>query len=153
MFHHLLVPLDGSHFAEGALAYAVSLAQSYGSKITLVRVLPPGAYDWEAEMRAEVPHMEASVQHGERDDAVAYLKQQEAALRALDLDVAALILKNRAVAEAILSAAEQESADTIVMCSHGIIGVQRFLLGSVAERVVRHATIDVLLIRPQSAEQ
>ncbi|MCO5183268.1 MAG: universal stress protein [Anaerolineae bacterium] len=149
MFLHLLVPLDGSHFAEGALAYAASLAGKYGSKITLVRVLPPGSYEWEAEMRAEVPELQDTIQHDEREDALAYLKRQEALLQAQGLDVSALILKNRAVAEAILEAAEQESADVIVMCSHGVSGVQRFLLGSVAERLIRHAPVDVLLVRPR----
>lgn len=153
MFKQLLVPLDGSTFAEGALTYAVSLADAYGSRVTLLRVLPPGAFEWEAEMRAEVPELAGAVKQSESDEAADYLREREERLAARGIDVTAVMMKGRAVAESILQTADEVSADTIIICSHGLTGVQRWLMGSVAERVVRHAEINVVLIRPKQDNQ
>ena len=147
MFKHLLVPLDGSTFAESALEYALSLADQYGSDLTLLQVLPPGQYHWEAEMRAELPHLQEEIQTAETGDAAHYLHQKEDDLRARGYTVTALVIRGQGVPDAILDAAEEEQIDTIVMSTHGLTGVRRWLLGSVASRVVRHATVPVLLVR------
>lgn len=147
MFKHLLVPLDGSEFAENALAYATSLADNYQSKITLVQVLPPGKYEWKAEMKAELPNAEDKIQRVEASSATLYLETKERELTASGYDVSGLIMPGKGVADAILKAAESEKADTIIMTTHGLKGIQRLMLGSVAERVSRHAPIPILLVR------
>lgn len=149
MFKHLLVPLDGSSFAEGALDYALSLAGQYDAKLTLLQVLPPSQWQWEAEMRAELPHLQEEIQAAETGDATAYLRQQEASLSARGYNVTALVIRGRGIPDAILDTAEEEDIDTIVMSTHGLTGVRRWMLGSVASRVVRHATVPVLLVRCQ----
>lgn len=151
MFSHILVPLDGSGFAEKALDYALSLAGHYGSKISLLQVLAPGGYEWEGEMRAELPDAEEKIQQVEAGEATLYLREKERELRAQGYAVTAVIVRGRGVPAAILDAVESEKADAIVMTTHGLTGIQRWMLGSVAERVSRHAQVPVLLVRATAA--
>lgn len=152
MFQHLLVPLDGSDFAEHALTYALSLARQYGSQITLLRVLPPGRWEWEGEMRAELPDGGDRVHEVERSQAELYLEEKKNELDARGVEVTAILIPGRGVAEAILDTAVAEDADTIIIATHGLTGIQRWMIGSVAERVMRHAPVPVLLIRASDVE-
>jgi len=61
---------------------------------------------------------------------------------------ATYLLRDGVVADTILEAAEIEQADLIAMTTHGRTGMLRLLLGSVAEQVVHHSKIPVMLIRP-----
>ncbi len=151
MFDHLLVPLDGSPFAEKALPYALKIADKCGSKITLVQVLSPDKWEWEAEMRAELPNSEERVHQYETSEAAAYLKEKERELSAQGYQVTALLIRDRAVDKAIVETAKAEHVDTIIMTTHGLTGLQRRLLGSVAEKVMQRAPTPVLLIRVQSS--
>lgn len=151
MFQHLLIPLDGSHRAEEALPYAAALAERFSSRLTLLQVIGPVL--WEAEMRAELPDAEAQLQQRELDSATSYLRQKEAELAGQGLAVNALVLSHASVPDAILATAVNEGADAIVMCTHGLSGLRRLLLGSVAEQVMRRSTVPVVLIRSQREEE
>lgn len=145
MFSHLLVPLDGSTFADKALAYALSLAQKYDSKITLLHV---SSHHWEGEMSAEVPQAETLTAQIETSSSELYLKEKKDKLTADGYKVEALIMKGEPISAIILKAAESESADTIIMSTHGHTGWRKHLFGSVAEKVITHSQIPVLVIRP-----
>lgn len=58
-----------------------------------------------------------------------------------------VLLREGGAAEVILKTAEEEKVDVIAMSTHGRSGAARWLLGSVAERVVRHSNIPIMLIR------
>lgn len=150
MFQHFLVPLDGSPAAEAALPVARELATRCGAQLTLVHVVKPAA--WPAEMRAELPEMEPKVVDRELDVATAYLRQQEAALREAGLATEALIMPRDSVVEGILDALVEAGADTIVMSTHGLTGLSRLMLGSVAEQVVRRSPVPVVLVRSRLDE-
>jgi nucleotide-binding universal stress UspA family protein len=143
----ILVPLDGSSFGEQALPAAVELARASGALLHLVHVhdspvLPfsiegYGAFDpvWSEAWRAR---------------ASAYLEQQ-AAIHAEPAGVAtALRLLEAPVVEALIEHIEQVGADLVVMTTHGRGGFSRVWLGSVADELVRHAGVPVLLLRPAS---
>lgn len=151
MFQHLLIPLDGSPRAEEALPYAKALAERFGSHITLLHVVGP--ITWEAEMRAELPDAETQLQQREAESAAAYLRQQEAELAGQGFTVNALTLSHASVPAAILATVAGEGADAIVMCTHGLTGLRRLLLGSVAEQVVRRSPVPVVLVRSQREEE
>lgn len=104
-------------------------------------------------MRAELPDAAPQLQQRELDDAADYLRRKEAELVAQGLAVKALALSHAFVPDAILAAAANEGADAIVMCTHGLTGLRRLLLGSVAEQVVRRSTVPVVLIRSQREEE
>ncbi len=144
MFKHLLVPLDGSKFGEKALEYALSLAQQYQSKITLLHVVHD---QWAGEMRAESPQLDELTQQKESNQSYIYLNTKEKQLQEKGYNVSAIIKSGEPIDRAILDMAEAEEVDTIVMSSHGFTGLKRLMFGNTAEKILSHATVPVLLIR------
>ena len=147
MFKHILVPLDGSEHAEEALATARELASRFDSDVTLLRVVIPA--DGLLSMRgyaASFVEFTALSQHF-RDAAKAYLLNVRTAMEQQGLHVNIRVVEDTQVSETILRAVQKLGADTIVMTTHGHGGFRRWLLGSVAQRVVHQATVPVVLIR------
>lgn len=142
MFKHILVPLDGSHLAEAALAPASQLAQTLGAPVTLIHII-------EQDARREV-HKDRHLT--ETDEAQAYLR--EVAARAfpstmkVETHVHSAAVED--VAQSIVQHAQEEFApDLIVMCTHGKSGVRDILFGSIAQQVVAHGATPLLLVRPK----
>ena len=139
MYNKIMVPLDGSRFAEAALPFAVSLARQTGAELGLVTVqepIPGFAYEgWEAAAR----------EHGERylDEVRQKLEQQMIA------KVAAHFLEGH-VTEVLEERARADEVDIVVMASHGRGAFSRLWLGSVADAFVRHTDRPVLVIRPEA---
>lgn len=144
MFKRILVPLDGSARAESAIPVAARIAHAYSASITLLRIAetpveygpylaPPASYAKEA-VEADIARLKE------------YLEQaaQAEALAGIDVEVKALF---GAVAPTIIAAAQAYHSDVIVMCSHGYTGFKRWMLGSVADKVARHAPVPILILR------
>ncbi len=143
MFKHILVPLDGSHLAEAALAPAALIAETLGAPVTLIHII-------EQEAPREV-HKDRHLT--KTDEALAYLR--EVAARAfpsttkVETHVHSAAVEN--VAQSIVEHTQEEFApDLIVMCTHGKSGVRGLLFGSIAQQVVAHGTIPLLLVRPKA---
>ncbi|MCC7367381.1 MAG: universal stress protein [Chloroflexi bacterium] len=141
MLQNILLPLDGSPLAELAISYATILARRAGADIVLVQAVqahtPPGVDQTDAELEV-------------MGRAQAYLQMVTARLEAEHVRSSAHVYYDDA-AHAILDAAERQSADLIVMSTHGRTGIGRMLYGSVADLVLRHATVPVVLV-PASAK-
>lgn len=147
MFKHIVVPLDGSPIADSALKYATALAQAYDSRITLISVVTPPQIvpgEWMAETAdLHIQLQEKALQHTN-----AFMTQRRNELRQQGYEVEAYVATGSPVADEILTFVTNEDADTIVMSTHGRSGVQRWMFGSVAERVMRQSHVPVLVIRP-----
>jgi len=138
----ILVPLDGSACAEAVIPKVEELIAGKKMGVCLLRVVfaPvfPGVDPTEAQVKV--------VREAEE-----YLKGLENHLRAKGLDVDTHVRYGND-AEEILDHAAQEDIDLIAMSTHGRNGIKRFLLGSVAEKVLRHSPKPVFLVRcPGSA--
>jgi nucleotide-binding universal stress UspA family protein len=143
MYKKILVPLDGSPLAEAVLPHAEALAKSEGAEIVLMRVaVTPARYIF-AHNPAEGNNIIHIIEK-ETDD---YMKAEVAKLQDEGVKVTG-ITREGAASEMILEAAEDTHADMIAMATHGYSGVQRWLMGSVADRVVRYSHIPVMLIHP-----
>jgi nucleotide-binding universal stress UspA family protein len=149
MFKRILVPLDGSQFSEGALEQAQMLAECGGGKIELLRVaVHPSNYVYVADATALADLYDSDRAHCED-----YLKAVAARINAdAKVPVTTAVLEG-VVADAVLDYAEDTDADLIVMSTHGRSGMERWLLGSVAEKVVRGAKMPVLLVRPKQTDK
>lgn len=143
MFKKILVPLDGSSFAEAAIPLAREIAECAGGEIVLLRVDEP--YEPPPGIFVPVSAVPETLQLSAGE----YLEQWETRLRLAGFVVSSAVLDGR-VSEALLKFARDEGADLIVMCTHGRTGLSRLLMGSVAEQVVHRAPCPVLLIRPPS---
>ena len=146
----VVVPLDGSEFAEHALHAVYELVTRKDIQIRLVRVPEIVAYPSTMYGAASYEGVEAYMS-AMRTEAEAYLTQVTERLTERDGDVGWEV-RDGAASIAILEAAREFDADLIAMASHGRAGFRRFLLGSVAEQVLREAHIPVLLVGPKDED-
>jgi nucleotide-binding universal stress UspA family protein len=133
----ILVPLDGSECAEIVLPKVEKLATVLKARIALLRVAYahtfPGADPTEAEVKV--------VREAEE-----YLGKVEERLKAKGFKVDSHVRYGND-ADEILDHAAQKDIDLIAMTTHGRSGVKRFLLGSVAEKILRHSPKPIFLVR------
>ena len=144
MFRSIVVPLDGSAFAEQALPVAFELARCSGAAVTLIRVHQPPAM---AVSRSNV--WDAEVRRRETQ----YLT--DTSVRSSDLlgAVPDVALVEGRPSDAICRWALDRDAPLIVMSSHGLTGFSRYWIGSVTDSVIRDARMPVLMVRSRSAEE
>ena len=133
-FKRLLVALDGSEFSERILPYVTLLAGAFDSEILLLSV-PVGSTS--ESYRATIEN---------------YLKNMALELGSHDLKVRTLVFGN-AAAQTIIMTAETEMADLIMLATHGRSGMDRLMLGSVAERVVKNMPCPIFLLPVRDSGQ
>ncbi len=145
MFQRILVPLDGSKRAERSLPVAARLARASGGSIVLLRVVSTPIEFWPAFAVPEAKMAEAGF-HADQASVEQYLAAitRSPALEGVPTDTECLF---GLPASAILAVAHSSHADLIVLCSHGYNGMTHWMLGSVAEKVSRHAHIPVFVLR------
>ena len=145
MYDEILVPTDGSDAAEAALEQAIELASAYGARIHGLYVVDVTSYST-LEAGGDIV-LETLEQEG--SDAVE--RVFDAAERA-GVDVTTSVVSGTPHRD-ILEYADDHDVDLIVMGTHGRTGLDRYLLGSVTEKVVRGAGVPVLTVRqPKDAE-
>lgn len=145
----ILVPLDGSIFAEQALESAFGIARATGAALLLVSALPVPD-DMAATDSGMTPAPVPAEYQAEVEQLTGYLEKQAQRLRQAGITVETQIVNGRP-ADAILRAGAEAPADLVVMATHGRSGLQRLWLGSVAMKVVQGATLPVLLVRAREA--
>ena len=143
----VVVPLDGSGLAEKVLPHVASLARKLKLEVQLVRAyaLPPDAYLVADGVIDQGPAQFRRSMHEECDK---YLDGKVAGLRADGVDPVTATMIEGDAANEIVELAAGSPQSLIAMSTHGRSGVGRWVLGSVAERVVQHSRAPVLLIRP-----
>jgi nucleotide-binding universal stress UspA family protein len=149
MFRHILVTLDGSRRSEAIIPYAVDLGTRAGAALTLVRVVTADAVQRvRAGERGAVgrPPGIDFLQATAQAEAEAYLAGHAAHMREAGVMVNALVRTGDAATE-IVAAADAVGADTIAMATASRRGIDRLMLGSVAERVVHGTRTPVILLR------
>jgi len=146
MFTHILVATDGSSASEHAAQLAVGLARTHGAKLTAVYVVDPYPYMGVGEINplGFQAYMAAAQQQAAAAHAqVEALCQKGGAPIALQVRM----VEDVGAASGIVETAKTEGADLLVVGSHGRSGLTRFLLGSVATKVVAQSPIPVLVTR------
>jgi universal stress protein A len=143
----IVLPIDFSDAGEPAEREAVRLARALGAEILLIHVAGQLESSWSAILYT--PELRA-VFDGQRKWAADALATRVAALAAQGVGTRALVVDGQPDVEIVRVAAEQH-AQMIVMGTQGRTGLDRLLLGSVAERVVRTAPCPVLTVRPDPA--
>jgi nucleotide-binding universal stress UspA family protein len=137
----IVVALDGSELAEAALPLAQRMAKAIKAKLHLVRaVVPPTAIFGAEYLPGTLPVLEEM-----EAEATRYLETTVEKLQSTGLTTTAIV-RTGIPAEVILAEA-CEPGDIVVMSTHGRSGVDRWFLGSVADAVVRHGDIPVLVVR------
>jgi nucleotide-binding universal stress UspA family protein len=145
MFKRILIPLDGSKRAEEALPMGAYLARMTGASLLLVKVIAPellytGLYPTVPGYVAEQVHTTSLT------DAETYLKHVIRISKLEDISVSTEVIIGIPDAT-IVQVAGEHQADLIVMRSQGQTGVARWFFGSVAQYVLRHSPVPVLVMR------
>lgn len=141
---HVLVPIDFSEHCTKALAHARELAAAHGSMLDLLHVVEeavfPSFYKMgEEAIYGEVPSL--------RDRALSALQEcVEPKEPGVDEEVEFHVSEGRPGDE-IVTFAEERGADLIVISTHGLSGIERILMGSVAQYVVQHASCPVFVVK------
>jgi nucleotide-binding universal stress UspA family protein len=143
MFKKILVPLDGSELAAKILPQVVELAKCHGAAVVLANVYT----DWGAPTSDEVK----KVIEIEVNNCTSILAAAAKELQASGLTVTTQCLTGEAATQ-IIDYADKNGLDLIAMATHGM-GEVAWVLGSVAEKVVSHATVPVLLFRVLGAKK
>ena len=149
IFRKIMVATDGSELVRKAVDSAIEIAKLSEAKLYAVHVIAIGRLysiissrdaEWKKTMKEQLTT--------EGKEATAYV---ENAGRAANVEVESVILEGNPANE-IIDFAEKNDIDLIVMGTHGKTGIQRFLIGSVAENVVRHSKRAVLVVKEESEE-
>ena len=127
----IMIPLDGSPLSERPLIPASKLAKASGATLMLLRVQEPSSLKFDEELKDQVAQFKD-------DTAQKYLKEVAQKEILQDVEREVLTVKG-AVAESIIDSAADNDVDLIVMSSHGRSGISRWVYGSIAEKVLRHA--------------
>jgi nucleotide-binding universal stress UspA family protein len=150
-FSRILVPLDGSPLAEGILGPAVTLARLWNAELNLMQIVHPLPYAAGA-LPGPLP---GTARYSEIVDthlkmARAYLQGIADRLRGQKVSASSTAVAGANVAETLVDLARQERAGLVALATHGHGGVRRFVLGSVADKLLRAAEVPILVYRPRS---
>ncbi|EFH85975.1 universal stress protein [Ktedonobacter racemifer] len=147
MFHNVLVPLDGSAFAERVLPLAAAIVRRSGGTLFLARVVRVidnmGSYMALANPYACYMYADDDVDSAE--DAKNYLTHLTQTPVVAGIETQQVVLYGEA-ASSLLAFAREQHVDMFVMSTHGRTGFKRWMLGSVAQKVARHSHVPVLIM-------
>ena len=143
VIHNILIPLDGSELAEAILPSAADLALAFGARVTLLQIVSSRFPTSDGLVPALPQHWTDALQSGED-----YLERIARRLRARGLRVEPMVMAHPKPSQAIRDVGDETDADLIAMATHGYSGMKRALFGSVAEDVLRHTEIPILIRRP-----
>jgi len=142
MYKKILVPLDGSELAKMALDEAEKLAKAFDAEIILFQVVPFMPIYGSPELVTPL-----IVDEKQKEAAEKYLANLGEELKKRGLRAAATVRTGQQVAVEIIDFAKEAGGDLIIMCTHGRSGISRWVMGSVALKVVTRAETPILLIR------
>ena len=148
MYKRMLVPLDGSELAEVVLPYAKELAGRLDLELNLLHVYQPIGSESQFMSRAYLERAAEIVQKQSRE--VQSKTGAPPGRKAVEVRVEVTVGHP---AEEILHYAEGDKIDIILMATHGRSGVRRWILGSVADKVLRKSKIPIWLVRANIPEE
>jgi len=149
-FHNIVVPLDGSEYAKQAVAVAGSIARRSGGALSLVSVEEP----LQALVLASgAPDVAREVELEECDQLTRYLDSISEAVPTVPPCTSRTAVLHGPVAIALSEYAHTNAVDLVVMTTRGRGGLSRWLIGSVADQLLRRIHVPVLLLHPRELPQ
>lgn len=142
----ILLPLDGSAFAERATPVAQQLALALHADLLVVRIIPTLVWAYAAAGGPTSAEVYERLLREEDEAVEQYLTRMVASGEALGIKTLTIAARGE-VASALLDIIKDEQIDLVVMSTHGRTGAERFALGSVADRVLRGGSAPTLLLR------
>ena len=142
MYKRILVPLDGSDLAKTALDQAEKLAKTFDAEIVLFQVVPFMPIYGSPELVTPL-----IVDEKQKEAVEKYLAGLAGELKKRGFKVTTAVRTGQQVAAEIIDFAKESGVDLIIMCTHGRSGISRWVLGSIAHKVLIRAETPILLLR------
>jgi nucleotide-binding universal stress UspA family protein len=137
-----MIPLDGSDLARKGLGEAEKLAKCFGAELVLFQVVPFMPIYGSPELVTPL-----IIDEKQKEAAEQYLANLCEELRKKEFRVTATVKTGQQVAVEIIDFAKEHGVDLIVMSTHGRSGITRWVLGSVALKILTRAETPILLLR------
>lgn len=144
MFKHILVPVDGSKTAQLAVAKAIGLAQAFGSRVTVIYVIDPYPF---TGVGTDFAYGQAEYLSAATAEANAAVKAAKEVFASATVTVDTSVVEAHTAWRGIVQAGVSLQADLVVIGSHGRSGLEKLVLGSVAQAVLSHTKLPVLVVR------
>ena len=148
MYRHILIPIDGSSCSDLAMQEGIELAKSVNAQVTFINVLEDPII--RGHSASDVPSYLSEFYKHDKKLGQDTLKKAMSSAEQAGVRATQILIEKEDPASAILAATE--TADLIVIATHGHRGFKRAIFGSVAETVIRHVTIPCLIIRIENTE-
>jgi nucleotide-binding universal stress UspA family protein len=146
MYQRIIVPLDGSRWSESAIPRASELARVHDAELVLLHVYQPKGGDYAGQWALAGQQQIAEQSLGQMQEQLIAMRNR---LRAEGLRAREVILRGSNPAQAICDfVASEDGISMVVMSTHGRTGLARWLVGSVAQQVIRQARCPVTLVHP-----
>lgn len=148
MYKHILICLDGSLMAEQILPYAERLASGFNSQVTLLKIvdLLVGIDKKDSEGKTVFDLFKQA-----DEEAKCYLEKIAKSMISRGIQTNCKILNTRPIGKTIVDYAHTNSVDLIALVTHGYSGMDRFIIGSNAEYILKKAKVPVLVIKPRES--
>jgi nucleotide-binding universal stress UspA family protein len=144
MFKHILVPVDGSNTSQVAVAKTIELARSFGSTVTVIYVIDPYPF---TGVGTDFAYGQAEYLSAATAEANASVHAAKETFTNAGVAVDTSVIEAHTAWRGIVEAGTSLQADLIVMGSHGRSGLEKLVLGSVAQAVLSHTKLPVLVVR------
>ena len=155
MYNKIMVPLDGSDLAECVIPHVEAIISGFKSKeVVLVRVVNPVRLPVSVPAQGNYGFTEKDRQQlgaNRKKTANEYLEKMAASLEIPGTDFSFAVLEGNP-ANMLADYATNNAVDLIVIASHGRSGVSRWVLGSVADRIVQNSCVPVMVVRAPGCE-
>lgn len=148
-YKKIVVPIDGSGWSQRAIPHAVDIAQNNEAELILLHVFRPPATEYVGEIALAGQDEQLMAL---RDELKQKLMSIRSEIRSEKVNVRVQLIEGMGVAEIIIDYINDEKADLVVMSSHGRTGINRWLFGSVAHKVMQEVNIPVMVIRPDQGQ-
>lgn len=146
MYQRIVVPLDGSRWSESAIPRASELARVHDAELVLLHIYQPKDSDYAGQWALAGHQQIAEQSLGQMQEQLAAMRNR---LRAEGLRARDVIIRGTNPAQTICDFVESEDGiSMVVMSTHGRTGLARWLVGSVAQQVIKHARCPVMLVYP-----
>jgi nucleotide-binding universal stress UspA family protein len=152
MYKKIMVPLDGSELAESVLPHVEALIEGFNIReVILARVVEPSRHPYGGEGDIIDPKDLAKWEASRKSSAKDYLEQIARRFKREGTAVRSEVIVGRAT-ESLADYAERSGIDLLIIATHGRSGVTRWVMGSVADKLLRSASVPVLMIRAPGTE-
>ncbi|MCJ8499535.1 universal stress protein [Desulfatitalea alkaliphila] len=146
MYKKVMVPLDGSALAECVFPHVEAFVEGFKlSDVIFVRVVDPDKTLSSAEDYADLARL-AEFEKLQTSPAKKYIQKIRERFNHMSASVHSEVLEGR-IADSLIEFADKKGVDVIIIATHGRSGASRWLMGSIADKLIRSAKIPVFIVR------